>query len=1745
MEVLFMSRSTKWMKKGFAWLLCLIMLTGMLSSAASAGGPQPQWLKINYGGMFPTTMAWTDGNGTAPSIQFSAEFDRNAHTTTNGTFSFEWYYKSQSGDKKVFDQADTVSVEITNTYSYYDWSWSASAKSGNYDKGIDALYAKCKAGTYYCVVTFTYYMYSNYGYNTTKKTETVKSEDVTITKYNRVVFLDSNDGTVDTVDVVDGGKIAADQMPTAPTVEGSEFTGWVNTKTNAKLTADTEITEPSTYKATYEKNIVVTFIHKHDDMPPFTGTLNDEGKVEVPDTPVKCGNGKGSHTFVGWFKDESLETPFSFDTVITDSVNIYGAWGYVVKFNPGKGAKAIDPVKVIQDRALTDDDLPTPEDPEGKFEFVGWKIGGVAYNGQAITKDTTLVGDWKKKTKTISLQAEDSYVYNGKSQGVKIVDANGKEIEIPANAYTLTYKKGNQTISAQNVKDAGTYTATLALKPSANDYQIAEGGNQVTFTIQKKTITSITWTGTELEYNAKEQKPSAKAEGLIGNDKCELTVSGGQTNAGQDYTATAAISAQNGNSNYVLDNEKTGNVTTKFSIAKKPLTVTWGNTTLEYNDNDQAPTEKVEGFVESDLRAQLVSYSVSGQAKEIGEEHVASVVLAGERAENYVIPENATIKFNIVKIQPELSLSGYKSTVEYGGEFAFSYTLKKNSIYSVVSVEFSKEGVASAVINTTNKTIKITGTGVCNEPITVTVKVMETTHHKEVTASFNLEVTKRIIELDWKGKEFTYDGEEHCPTATVKTVLVNGDKVEDLGLTISGAKTDAGENYTANAKISSDKYELAKKSENYTFKINKATVTINAENVNLTYGDKDFDFVYSVTGVDINKVKVTVYNPWGKEVVRLKNGKLYTVNAGDAQIVLSYEGDNNHEKKEKTIAVHVSAKEVTIKWENTSFKYDKKSHVPTATIEGLVEGDDIKAVVYVDYVYGYPSEVGKYTARASLPWNTKNYTIKNGYGTCSFEIYRVADDKLTFEGKIVKEYFITATNPNPKLDLNGLKYVISYNDGFTVKHSVKSSMVSGFSLAEADLGEQTITVKVTVDGKELTGSFTVTVMRELTIDWNTEGLVYNGKTQGPSASVAKMNDDDFEKYISIAFEGVNANTVDNPYYAKATLTEEGAKRYVLANNNCEYTIASKPVTITWNFEGAKTEYVDEIIPVYIFFVGHDKIAPTAQLKDTEEDILVLTTKDEEGNPVKDASAAGHYSIEASLSSTNYAFANDSETSVGYSVEVPVVTKIEVLKGYKADYYVGDAFDNENLKIKATLSDDSTQELAAKDNEKIMVTGFDSATEGAKALTVKYEGQTAGFTVEVSKKQSSIGLNYTNNLVNKTYGDDPFSVDFTATNDVVITSSDETVAKIDEKNQVVIVGAGDAVITLKIADTDEVIGSETSFKLDVAAKVVGLSWSTENTFDEDGKTHVPTVKATELVGNDTCEVIVDGATAVAGTHTAKATGLSNKNYQLPENAITTFVINAKEEPKTEEPKTEEPKTEEPKTEEPKVVEPKIEEPKFEEPKKEEPKFTTVITIGTNFKVVYDKGDKFDPTGLTIEVVNEKGEKTVVDVTEDMVKGFDSSKEGDIVITIQYKDASKEVPIKIVSYNTKSFFNPDGSFKSETHRSEHDELTFKKLKGVYINKKLVDPKYYRAWSGSLHLLISADFMKSLPVGENELEILFEDGKSVVSFTVAAPAASDASPVTGDTGNQMMWIILLAAAAVVLVAIRVYAAKRSNAE
>jgi len=75
---------------------------------------------------------------------------------------------------------------------------------------------------------------------------------------------------------------------------------------------------------------------------------------------------------------------------------------------------------------------------------------------------------------------------------------------------------------------------------------------------------------------------------------------------------------------------------------------------------------------------------------------------------------------------------------------------------------------------------------------------------------------------------------------------------------------------------------------------------------------------------------------------------------------------------------------------------------------------------------------------------------------------------------------------------------------------------------------------------------------------------------------------------------------------------------------------------------------------------------------------------------------------------------------------------------------------------------------------------------------------------------------------------------------------------------------------------------------ITPKTVGLNWS-NTSFTYDGSTHIPTATATGLASGDSCAVTVSGGQKNAGSHTAKATGLSNGNYALPKSATCAFTI----------------------------------------------------------------------------------------------------------------------------------------------------------------------------------------------------------------------------------------------------------------
>lgn len=96
------------------------------------------------------------------------------------------------------------------------------------------------------------------------------------------------------------------------------------------------------------------------------------------------------------------------------------------------------------------------------------------------------------------------------------------------------------------------------------------------------------------------------------------------------------------------------------------------------------------------------------------------------------------------------------------------------------------------------------------------------------------------------------------------------------------------------------------------------------------------------------------------------------------------------------------------------------------------------------------------------------------------------------------------------------------------------------------------------------------------------------------------------------------------------------------------------------------------------------------------------------------------------------------------------------------------------------------------------------------------------------------------------------------------------------------------------------------------------------------------------------------------------------------------------------------------------------------------------------------------------------------------------------------------------------------------------SFEKYLGVQVDGKNVPQRYVTAWSGSTYVELSKEYLASLPEGEHELTIIFNDGVAVTTFSMGALEEETVVPdlpQTGDNSALGAWVMLLAAAAVLL--------------
>lgn len=228
-------------------------------------------------------------------------------------------------------------------------------------------------------------------------------------------------------------------------------------------------------------------------------------------------------------------------------------------------------------------------------------------------------------------------------------------------------------------------------------------------------------------------------------------------------------------------------------------------------------------------------------------------------------------------------------------------------------------------------------------------------------------------------------------------------------------------------------------------------------------------------------------------------------------------------------------------------------------------------------------------------------------------------------------------------------------------------------------------------------------------------------------------------------------------------------------------------------------------------------------------------------------------------------------------------------------------------------------------------------------------------------------------------------------------------------------------------------------------------------------------------------------------------------------------------------------------------------------------SVTLTSSTEGATIYYTTDGSEPTitggvpaGTTavytapIAVTGTEGESITTTIKAIAVKsGMQDSSVGTFTYTIQ-------IPVPTpVSYKILDGANSDWKQNTEETITIRGNGNFSKFVGVKIDGNTIDAKNYTAKEGSTIITLTTDYLKTLSIGTHTFEIVWTDGSASTNFTVSkndsgseTPKDDDknknddsgsqtgdnqniTAPQTGDNSHPTLWISLLGASLIGLLA------------
>lgn len=962
----------------------------------------------------------------------------------------------------------------------------------------------------------------------------------------------------------------------------------------------------------------------------------------------------------------------------------------------------------------------------------------------------------------------------------------------------------------------------------------------LTVTVKPKPV-GLTWRDTEFTYDGTEKKPAATATGLIGSDSCEVIVGGGQTDAGAYLANASALS----NSNYTL--EGATDLSCPFVINKANITVTITSTRTTYG----TPLPLV---LEGNLGNAEVTYTVT--------EETGSGVVDGKGVFTATGFGTVTITAVVAESKNYFGATASARIVIDKGpapiELATPEAVYGTPLVLVLSGA-DEEGKLTFAVQDGTGTATLSGNIMLPTKVgtvTLVVKMSATDTFVETIKTFTVTIKPRPVELAWEMTDFTYNGKEQAPKATVIN-LVDGDACE---VTVSG-QTDAGMDQVAAATaVSNENYTLEGSSTaSTTYVIKPKTVTLDWGNTEFIYNGEDQAPAPTVTNLEgSDECKVTVTGA--------------QTNAGDYFATASELSNPNY-----TLEGAENA--------SCSFHIDRLKITVTITTTETVFGVNLKLETSGNLGGGEESfSVTDGTGSAEIAGDTLipkrigTVTVTVNVGETANTYGATAEAEITIKKGTVSVDFAkksTVYGTPLKLELTGNEENGAYQ--YTITDETGSAELRGTDTL-VPLKAGTVTVKVVVeettnyDRTEFEAQITIEkLVAEL--EWAEGALVYNGKEQAPEVKIKNLVEGDA---CGVEVKGAKdagknltatAESLSNENY-----TLEGAE-----NLTCTFEITPLAVELEWG--ETSLEYNGEAQTPEITVLN-------LQGDDRAEDCTLTVTGAET------AVGTGYTAKVEGVNNPNYTIEGADNLS----------TPFEITKGtFTIEIVAGEAIYNVPMKLSVTgnksggaVTYEVTEGPATLSGDMLTPTGTGETiiVKATVAETDNYFGAEAVVNLTAGKGKAEYAL-ATSTVV--------YGTDLTLS----VVDADGNSAEGEISYELAEGGTGSAelsgsiltptragTVTLKITvgETERYVETSFTAQVTITPMTAEIAWE-KTEFVYNGEGQVPSARVTNLLSadKDKVEVVVEGMQTDAGSYTASAVRLAGDNavnYVLSESGNTT-------------------------------------------------------------------------------------------------------------------------------------------------------------------------------------------------------------------------------------------------------------------